>query len=80
MKKIICLIPAPLGQVSTLFKVIKNDRTPVLRNLVLLPLVVQQEPDADLQVCIYTVCSKNLLDFILYCYEQDNVCLFSGFI
>ncbi|CAB3983744.1 mediator of RNA polymerase II transcription subunit 8-like [Paramuricea clavata] len=37
------------GQVSTLFKVIKNDRTPVLRNLVLLPLVVQQEPDADLQ-------------------------------
>ncbi|XP_028403882.1 mediator of RNA polymerase II transcription subunit 8-like [Dendronephthya gigantea] len=37
------------GQVSTLFKVIKNDRIPVLRNLVLLPLLVQQEPDADLQ-------------------------------
>lgn len=41
-----------LGQVSTLFKVIKNDRTPVLRNLVLLPLLVQQEVDVELQVGI----------------------------
>ena len=35
---------------STLIKVIKNDRTPVLRNLVVLPLLVQQEQDPDLQV------------------------------
>ena len=38
------------GQVSTLIKVLKNDRTPVLRNLVVLPLLVQQEQDTDLQV------------------------------
>lgn len=37
------------GQVSTLIKVLKNDRTPVLRNLVVLPLLVQQEQDTDLQ-------------------------------
>ncbi|XP_046841708.1 mediator of RNA polymerase II transcription subunit 8-A-like isoform X2 [Xenia sp. Carnegie-2017] len=37
------------GQVSTLFKILKSDRTPVLRNLVLLPLLVQQETDTELQ-------------------------------
>jgi len=35
------------GQVRTLTKLLKGDKTPVLRDLVLLPLLVQQEPDPD---------------------------------
>ncbi|KAM7439437.1 mediator of RNA polymerase II transcription subunit 8 [Porites harrisoni] len=37
------------GQVNTLTKLLKNEKTPSLRNLVLLPLLVQQEVDPDIQ-------------------------------
>ncbi|KAJ7386492.1 mediator of RNA polymerase II transcription subunit 8 [Desmophyllum pertusum] len=37
------------GQVNTLTKLLKNEKTPFFRNLVLLPLLVQQEPDPDIQ-------------------------------
>ena len=40
------------GQVNTLTKLLKNEKTPLLRNLVLLPLLVQQEADSDIQVHI----------------------------
>ncbi|EDO34499.1 predicted protein [Nematostella vectensis] len=36
------------GQVSTLTKLLKGDKTPALRNLVLLPVLVQQEQDEEL--------------------------------
>ena len=38
------------GQVNTLTKLLKNEKTPFFRNLVLLPLLVQQETDPDMQV------------------------------
>ena len=38
------------GQVNTLTKLLKNEKTPFFRNLVLLPLLVQQETDPDIQV------------------------------
>lgn len=34
-----------LSQMNTLLKVMKNDKTPLLRNLIVLPLVLS--PDAD---------------------------------
>ncbi|XP_068725804.1 mediator of RNA polymerase II transcription subunit 8-like isoform X2 [Montipora capricornis] len=37
------------GQVNTLTKLLKNEKTPFFRNLVLLPLLVQQEADPDIQ-------------------------------
>ncbi|KAL9950650.1 hypothetical protein ACROYT_G043179 [Oculina patagonica] len=37
------------GQVNTLTKLLKNEKTPFFRNLVLLPLLVQQETDPDIQ-------------------------------
>lgn len=38
------------GQVNTLTKHLKNEKTPFFRNLVLLPLLVQQDADPDIQV------------------------------
>ena len=38
------------GQINTLTKLLKNEKTPLFRNLVLLPLLVQQEADQDIQV------------------------------
>ena len=40
---------------NTLTKLLKNEKTPSLRNLVLLPLLVQQEVDPDIQVQIIIV-------------------------
>lgn len=37
------------GQVNTLTKLLKNEKTPFFRNLVLLPLLVQQDADPDIQ-------------------------------
>ncbi|XP_031572929.1 mediator of RNA polymerase II transcription subunit 8-A-like [Actinia tenebrosa] len=37
------------GQVRTLTKLLKGDKTPLLRDLVLLPILVQQETDPDIQ-------------------------------
>ncbi|PFX30150.1 mediator of RNA polymerase II transcription subunit 8-like [Stylophora pistillata] len=37
------------GQVNTLTKLLKNEKTPLFRNLVLLPVLVQQETDPDIQ-------------------------------
>lgn len=38
------------SQINTLNKILKNDKTPALRNLALLPLLLQQDPDPQLQV------------------------------
>lgn len=38
-----------VGQVRTLTKLLKGDKTPLLRDLVLLPILVQQETDPDIQ-------------------------------
>ena len=40
------------GQVNTLTKLLKSEKTPLLRNLITLPLLVQQEPDPVVQVII----------------------------
>lgn len=32
-------------QMNTLLKVMKNDKTPLLRNLIVLPLVLSPDPD-----------------------------------
>ncbi|XP_066928935.1 mediator of RNA polymerase II transcription subunit 8-A-like isoform X2 [Clytia hemisphaerica] len=37
------------GQISTLNKLLKNDRMPVLRNLCILPLMVSQERDTEME-------------------------------
>ncbi|XP_015747653.1 PREDICTED: uncharacterized protein LOC107327427 [Acropora digitifera] len=47
------------GQVNTLTKLLKNEKTPFFRNLVLLPLLVQQDADPDIQVI-----TKKLYNFI----------------
>ena len=50
---VVTSLPLPCaGQVSTLTKLLKHEKTPALRNLVLLPLLVQQDADPDLQVCM----------------------------
>ena len=38
---------------NTLTKLLKSEKTPALRNLITLPLLVQQEPDPDVQVPHY---------------------------
>jgi len=38
------------GQVNTLNKLLKNDRMPVLRNLCILPILVSQERDEELEM------------------------------
>ena len=40
------------GQISTLNRYLKGDKTPTLRNYVLLPLVLAHEPDAELEVSL----------------------------
>nr|SVE75522.1 EOG090X0JK2 [Daphnia dolichocephala] len=37
------------GQMNTLLKVMKNDKTPLLRNLIVLPLVLSPDPDEELK-------------------------------
>ena len=39
-----------IGQINTLNKVLKSDKTPALRNLVLLPLKLSQDKDEELEV------------------------------
>ena len=50
------------GQVNTLTKLLKNEKTPFFRNLVLLPLLVQQEADPAIQVQIasFILCFKSV--------------------
>ena len=53
------------GQVNTLTKLLKNEKTPFFRNLVLLPLLVQQETDPDIQVRLLTDVFHILLTYLL---------------
>ena len=40
------------GQVNTVLKILRNEKTPLLRNKVLLPLVLSPEKDEELLVRI----------------------------
>lgn len=57
----ICVTP---GQINTLNKLLKNDRMPTLRNLCILPLMVSQERDEEMEVCtLYMMYKSTVKDY-----------------
>ena len=72
-----------LGQINTLNKLIKNDRMPILRNLCILPRMVSQERDEELEVRILMVNTFKLnvgkWPNILYKFKQEFQSMFGHF-